>query len=45
MKANDKFQLLCDGKKAQVTHVVNRCCPGECIAGPDSPITRFNKIK
>lgn len=45
MKENNKFQLLCDGKKAKISHVVNRCCPGECIAGPGSPITRYNKIK
>lgn len=45
MEANKKFMLLCDGRKEKPTHVVNRCCPGECIAGPGSPITRSNKIK
>lgn len=45
MKTNSKFQLLCDGKKETTVHIVNRCCPGECIAGPGSPITRVNNIK
>lgn len=40
-----EFELLCDGNMEEGTHVVNRCCPGECIAGPGSPITRCNKIK
>lgn len=45
MKADNKFMLLCDGRKEKAAHIVNRCCPGECIAGPGSPITRVNKIK
>ena len=40
-----KIQLLCSGGSEYRSHIVNRCCPGECIAGPGSPLTRYNKIK
>lgn len=45
MEANKKFMLLCDGKKEKEVRVRDRCCPGECIGGPGSPITRSNPMK
>ncbi len=40
-----KFQLLCDGQTEKTILMRDdRCCPSECIAGPGSPISRYNKF-